>query len=214
MIQHWNITDKREKLMNKKKIVAVLIATLLPSLGVGWYYISQTQHKSQSVKLEQAKGEKKASYKEKEAKVEEKLTAIEESRKTLETDKKVSNGDQIDSLKKSLLSAFNYLSSVDSYEKIENKDSYNHLQISSKTMLSTLYRMMKAGYSYDETTVEVYESDSDNVIQFVFEMKKEGEEPISFAGNYVIGTEQIEIANMHGNPTGLASPTDGPQSQE
>jgi hypothetical protein len=197
--------------MNKSKKIIAVGAAIILFIGGSWYFLGQRQHESQDVKLEKAKGKETESDSEKQAKVEEKLTAIEESRKTLETDKKVSDGGQIESLKNALRSGFNYLSSVDSSERIDNGDSYNHLQISSKTMLDTLYRMIKAGYTYDESTVEVYKSDSDNVLQFVYEMKKDGEEAISFAGNYVIGTEQVEVANMHGSPTGLASPTSGPQ---
>ena len=197
--------------MNKSKKIIAVGAAIILFIGGSWYFLGQRQHESQDVKLEKAKGKETESDSEKQTKVEEKLTAIEESRKTLETDKKVSDGGQIESLKNALRSGFNYLSSVDSSERIDNGDSYNHLQISSKTMLDTLYRMIKAGYTYDESTVEVYKSDNDNVLQFVYEMKKDGEEAISFAGNYVIGTEQVEVANMHGSPTGLASPTSGPQ---
>ena len=80
----------------------------------------------------------------------------------------------------------------------------NHLSITNSADAETIAMMIRAGYQYDETSVEVYKSDSSNVYQFLALLKKD-EEVLSFTGNYVVGTQQIELAGLKGEPTGIAN---------
>ena len=77
------------------------------------------------------------------------------------------------------------------------------LSVTSQAMAQTVVTMLKAGYQLDITTLKVYASDSENVYQFTVDLTKDGAENLSLAGNYVTGTQQLEIASLHGIPTGI-----------
>lgn len=124
-----------------------------------------------------------------------------DSIKVLEKKDKELTGSEVDSVKESLNQALTYIQNQENQSDIEvNYD--NRLSITRLSMAQTIKVMMGAGYSYDESSVKVYESKSDNVYQFIFNLKKESDNTeLSYVGNYVVGTKQLEIVNMFGVPT-------------
>ncbi|WP_242258274.1 hypothetical protein [Streptococcus thoraltensis] len=68
-------------------------------------------------------------------------------------------------------------------------------------MLNELASMLMTGYQYDSDSLEVFESHADNVYQMVFTVSKTETDRLSFAGNYVPATHQIELTSMKGTLT-------------
>ena len=194
--------------MKKGKIITIVVIILALVCGGTYYYINQNNVSNPQVELEKSTGTK---VKKTKKKVQKKQNAISESKNTLET-QILASDEQKNLVKGAMSKAIETLNKSKIAEPVKN-DYNSHLQNTNQDMLSVIVLMINAGYKYDESTLEVYESDSDNVSQFVFEMKKDGVAPIAFACNYVQGTEQIEIANQHGQPVGLESPDNSPQSK-
>ncbi|MFS1664108.1 hypothetical protein [Streptococcus sp. zg-JUN1979] len=96
-----------------------------------------------------------------------------------------------------------YLNSIDDVSNVEVNYA-NHLSITYKVDAETVVSMLKIGYVYDKESLEVYESNSSNVYQFTLLLKRDNE-VLSLTGNYVVGTEQVELAGLHGSPTGIAN---------
>lgn len=71
-------------------------------------------------------------------------------------------------------------------------------QITERGILTSLSNALVGGYTFDEGSLSVYNSDSKNVKQFTFNMVSEGTY-VSFTGNYVTGTGQIQLATMQGS---------------
>lgn len=71
-------------------------------------------------------------------------------------------------------------------------------QITERGILTSLSNALVGGYTFDENSLSVYNSDSKNVKQFTFNMVSEGTY-VSFTGNYVTGTGQIQLATMQGS---------------
>ncbi len=63
--------------------------------------------------------------------------------------------------------------------------------------------MLMAGYHFDLESLQVYESDASNVYQFIIKLVTDKGDKLSLAGNYVLGTEQFEIASVHGTPVNV-----------
>lgn len=72
-------------------------------------------------------------------------------------------------------------------------------------MAQTIITMLLAGYSYDESSLVVNLSDSDNVYQFTVSLSKSDTDKLTLVGNYVLKTTQIELSSLHGSPTGIAN---------
>lgn len=130
------------------------------------------------------------------------LSANEEATNTLErADKSLSDGES-QQVKESLVVAFDYLNSVNQHSDVQMSYQYK-LSITNLSMGQTMVTMLEAGYQLDLSTVKVYESDNENVYQFTVDLIKEGSDNLSIAGNYVTGTQQLELASLHGIPTGI-----------
>lgn len=190
------------------KIIGLVTLLLLVNVGL-YLYLNHNRDTQPKIELEQSKGVK---VKEKKKAPKQKQSAISESKNTLET-QTLASEEQKNLVKEAMSKAIETLNNSKVAEPVKN-DYASHLQNTNQGMLSVIVLMIKAGYKYDESTLEVYKSNSENVSQFVFEMKKDGVEPIAFACNYVQGTTQIEIANQHGEPVGLQSPDNSKQSLE
>lgn len=195
---------------NKKTL---LVGAIIVALIAGGYFIYSALNQSDKPEYSLQKaseGNKKATTQvdTEESKPE---TAIDEARSTLESKTKASEKEQ-EAVSQALQAGLDVLSKSEIGSEVKN-DYNSHLQNTSQDLLQITVLMFKAGYKFKDGSLEVYKSDNDNVSQFVFVMSKDGEEDISFAGNYVQGTKQIEIANQHGTPTGLESPDNGPQSE-
>lgn len=195
--------------MAKKKVVVLaLIACLL--VGGGAYILTIPKENSINYSLEKANSTTSKSKKDTETSSSNSKTSREEALDTLETQTKVSDSEKSE-VSDALDEGFKVLNTTEIGSDVKN-DYSSHLGNSTQEMLKITVLALKAGYIYDNNSLEVYKSDNSGVVQFVFEMKKDGEENISFAGNYVQSTRQIEIANQHGRIAGVASPDGGSQS--
>ena len=75
----------------------------------------------------------------------------------------------------------------------------NHLSLTSKPMILTFAMAINlAGYSFDESKTEVSKSYSDDVLQFICVLTKDGQENSYFVGNYNDYSGQLQIASYHG----------------
>lgn len=195
--------------MTKKKVVVLaLIACLL--VGGGAYILTIPKENSINYSLEKANSTTSKSKKDTETSPSNSKTSREEALDTLETQTKVSDSEKSE-VSDALDEGFKILNTTEIGSDVKN-DYSSHLGNSTQEMLKITVLALKAGYIYDNNSLEVYKSDNSGVVQFVFEMKKDGAENISFAGNYVQSTRQIEIANQHGTIAGVASPDGGSQS--
>lgn len=129
--------------------------------------------------------------------------AIDEAKGSLEkVDKQVVSKQALSAVSESVKLGLDALKAVDDQSKVQLTYE-NRLSITNPARAQTLVTMFLAGYTYDAQTLEVYKSNETNVYQFVFSLKKAGAEDISFSGNYVKGTKQIEVVNMYGIPAGV-----------
>lgn len=127
-----------------------------------------------------------------------------EAKETLEQKDNVSTDEEKNLVVESLAKGMEYLASVNDPSLVQlSYDS--QLSITSKYTAQALVMMLLAGYKYDASSVEVFESENDNVYQFIFQLVKSETDKLSITGNYVTGTHQIEIVNIYGNPTGVAN---------
>lgn len=130
------------------------------------------------------------------------ISAQDEATETLEKADEPLGEEETQRVNASLTVAFDYLTQVNNQSDVQvtYKDK---LSVTSQSMAQTVVTMLKAGYQLDSSTLKVYASDSENVYQFTVDLTKDGTENLVLAGNYVTGTEQLEIASLHGIPTGI-----------
>ncbi|KXT83183.1 hypothetical protein STRDD11_01645 [Streptococcus sp. DD11] len=75
----------------------------------------------------------------------------------------------------------------------------NHLSSTSSPMVLTFAMALNlAGYRLEDSQTEVFKSYSDDVLQFICVLSKDGEENSYFVGNYNDYTAQLQIASYHG----------------
>lgn len=127
-------------------------------------------------------------------------SVVRQAREALEQSQNSATDTSTKEVKEVLNQVMDYLKTASSLEMTYS----NHLSITNSADAETIAMMIRAGYQYDETSVEVYKSDSSNVYQFLALFKKD-EEVLSFTGNYVVGTQQVELAGLQGEPTGIAN---------
>ncbi len=130
------------------------------------------------------------------------VSVQDEATETLEKADEPLDDEAIQKVNASLTVAFDYLTQVNNQSDVQvtYKDK---LSVTSQAMAQTVVTMLKAGYQLDISTLKVYASDSENVYQFTVDLTKDGAENLSLAGNYVTGTQQLEIASLYGIPTGI-----------
>lgn len=185
----------------KKKVVIGLLVLL-----VGLIILSvRSCHRSEQSRspssstdtVTQQSSKKKSSTSESEV-----LSAQDEATQTLEKADEPLGEEETQRVNASLTIAFDYLTQVNSQSDVQvtYKDK---LSVTSQAMAQTVVTMLKAGYQLDISTLKVYASNSENVYQFTVDLVKEGTENLTLAGNYVTGTQQLEIASLHGIPTGI-----------
>ena len=130
------------------------------------------------------------------------VSVQDEATQTLEKSDEPLDDEATQKVSASLTVAFEYLTQVNNQSDVQvtYKDK---LSVTSQAMAQTVVTMLKAGYQLDSSTLKVYASDSENVYQFTVDLTKNGAENLTLVGNYVTGTEQLEIASLHGIPTGI-----------
>lgn len=130
------------------------------------------------------------------------FNVLEQSKKTLENSDSPVSKTNYEVTKRDVEQAIAYFTSV----KIEDfgtlEGTYdNRLSLTSLEMINELASMLMTGYHYDNDSLEVFNSHADNVYQLVFTVSKSDTDKLSFAGNYVPATHQIELTSMKGVPT-------------
>ncbi|MGT2908239.1 hypothetical protein [Streptococcus dentiloxodontae] len=124
----------------------------------------------------------------------------QEAEDTLETDDKIKDNNKISAAQDSIKTVFDYINKTDANDLTPSVNTCSNL--TSKSMLQSLKTMMKAGYTIDLNSLQLYESANENVEQFIISMTKASDNTqIALAGNYVPNTKQVEIASIHGTPT-------------
>ncbi|MEY8462192.1 hypothetical protein [Streptococcus merionis] len=180
------------KLLKQKKILislAVVVIFLLARL------INQMWFQPTESGLEEITSRKEVVEKKFERNV------VKQAQSTLEKPEELLEGQAVENVRDSIQVAIDYLSEFKDLVGIE-PTYYNRLSITDDEMLQTLATMVIVGYQWDKDRLMVYGSQSENVHQFVFSMSHPERRTISFVGNYVIGTQQLEIVSMKGNPIG------------
>lgn len=125
-----------------------------------------------------------------------------EAESTLEaSDRHVSDKDK-ERVKSSLSVPIDYLVNTKTQSDVK-VDYQNKLSITDPTVAQTVKTMLMAGYHFDLESLQVYESDASNVYQFTINLVTDKGDKLSLAGNYVLGTEQFEIASVHGTPVNV-----------
>lgn len=125
-----------------------------------------------------------------------------EAKSTLEaSDCHVSDKDK-ERVKSSLSVPIDYLVNTKTQSEVK-VDYQNKLSITDPTVAQTVKTMLMAGYHFDLESLQVYESDASNVYQFTINLVTDKGDKLSLAGNYVLGTEQFEIASVHGTPVNV-----------
>ena len=185
----------------KKKVVIGLLVFLVGLIMLFVRSCHRNEHlqspSSRTDTIIQQSSKKKSSTSESEV-----LSAQDEATQTLEKSDEPLGKVETQKVNASLTVAFDYLTQVNNQSDVQvtYKDK---LSVTSQAMAQTVVTMLKAVYQLDIRTLKVYASDSENVYQFTVDLIKDGAENLSLAGNYVIGTEQLEIASLHGIPTGI-----------
>ncbi|HEN0407610.1 TPA: hypothetical protein U5Y67_000101 [Streptococcus agalactiae] len=180
--------------MRRKKIILVL---MLISMAFIVYKViqrddSNKENKNHSVKVERVEPKHKVKA----------YDPTKEAESTLEaSDRQVSDNER-EKLKKSLSVSIDYLVKIPTQSDIKG-DYQKKLSITNPTVAQTVKTMLMAGYHFDLESLQVYESDASNVYQFTINLVTDKRDKLSLAGNYVLGTDQFEIASVHGTPVNV-----------
>lgn len=128
-------------------------------------------------------------------------TPQEEAEATLENKTPIEDASRKILIMQSIKSAFDYIRNTSTEEL---KPSYEHkLSITDPSRINTFKSLLEIGYNVDEASLKIYNSNNTNVNQFIFDMSKPEGNTITIVGNYVAGTEQIELVQIKGIPSGL-----------
>lgn len=86
----------------------------------------------------------------------------------------------------------------------DTKGTYeNHLSMSDNPMIQTVaIAMLINHYSYQKDKIEILESNSDDVVQVLIPMTKQGADSVYFVANYNLTVQQLQIADYVGGPIG------------
>ncbi|QQC34898.1 hypothetical protein I6H78_06515 [Streptococcus oralis] len=80
-----------------------------------------------------------------------------------------------------------------------------HLKMAKQDMImSFAVSFQQNGYDVDVNNIEVYESKSTDVVQFIVKSTKKGEESIFWTGNYNTLAHQVSISHYYGGHVGKA----------
>ena len=80
-----------------------------------------------------------------------------------------------------------------------------HLKMAKQDMImSFAVSFQQNGYDVNVDDIEVYESKSSDVVQFIVKSTKKGEDSIFWVGNYNTMAHQVSISNYYGGKVGKA----------
>lgn len=81
----------------------------------------------------------------------------------------------------------------------------NHLIMAKRDMIvSFAVALQQNGYDVNVDDIEVYESKSSGVVQFIVKSTKKGEDSIFWVGNYMTQEHQVSIERYYGGHVGKA----------
>lgn len=81
----------------------------------------------------------------------------------------------------------------------------NHLKMATHDMImSFAVALQQNEYDVNVDDIEVYESKSSGVVQFIVKTTKKGEDSIFWVGNYYTSEEQVDIRRYYGGHVGKA----------
>lgn len=81
----------------------------------------------------------------------------------------------------------------------------NHLKMATHDMImSFAVSFQQNGYDVNVNDIEVYESKSSGVVQFIVKSTKKGEDSIFWVGNYYTSENQVDIRRYYGGHVGKA----------
>ncbi|MEX2803863.1 hypothetical protein AB3329_01915 [Streptococcus sp. H31] len=182
----------------RKKIVVTL---LLLVLGIGFMALRSCSKQKTRLRNDSSVSEK-SSVISSNSDEQSFFSARDEAEETLERNDSLLGDKETAAVAASLHTAFDYLRTVKKQSEVA-VTYQDKLAITKRSMAQTVVAMFLAGYTVDWDTVMVYASDNDNVYQFTVDLVKSGSDNLSLVGNYVTGTEQLEITSLHGIPTGI-----------
>ena len=79
----------------------------------------------------------------------------------------------------------------------------NHLSMTDNPMIQTVaIAMLINHYTYQADRIEILESDSDDVVQVLIPLTKQGADNVCFVANYNLTVQQLQIADYVGGPIG------------
>lgn len=81
----------------------------------------------------------------------------------------------------------------------------NHLKMATHDMIIAFaVALQQNGYDVNVDDIEVYESKSSGVVQFIVKSTKKGEDSIFWVGNYYTSEQQVNIKRYYGGHVGKA----------
>lgn len=187
--------------MSRKRMILILLV-VLTGLGLLTNCVRQ---KNQEILKKTVKQERQIANKTSQSIEEDdshQLDVVEQGKKTLEKSDLPVSKTAYDQTKSDVEKAIAYINSVkiEDFGKLEGTYE-NRLSLTNLEMLNELASMLMTGYHYDSDSLEVFQSKADNVYQMVFTVSKSETDRLSFVGNYVPATHQIELTSMKGTPT-------------
>ena len=103
-----------------------------------------------------------------------------------------------DDVSKAIKEAIAYANSVDKMKDVVYTVE-NHLSMTdSASATSFIAIIKKGGFTFDEAELEVFESDSSDVLQFLMVLKKDGEANSYWVGNYNTYIEGLTFTSVWG----------------
>ncbi|HEM4766530.1 TPA: hypothetical protein U1045_001535 [Streptococcus suis] len=103
-----------------------------------------------------------------------------------------------DDVSKAIKEAIAYANSVDKIKDIVYTVE-NHLSMSDSASATSFIAIIKrGGFTFDEAELEVFESDSSDVIQFLMVLKKDGEAKSYWVGNYNVYIAGLTFTSVWG----------------
>ncbi|WP_373756968.1 hypothetical protein [Streptococcus ferus] len=103
---------------------------------------------------------------------------------------------------KAITNAQNYCQKIEFAGKAEGNVS-NSMAMTQNPMVQTFAMVIKINkYSFDSSQLEVYESNSDDVVQFICVMTKAGSDNNYWVGNYNIDAKQLQLSSYQGGDIG------------
>lgn len=185
---------------SKKQLAIIGGCACLGVLIVGGaYYIATTQN-APSFKLEKAKPSQDNDTQTSKSSSSEEVyydDSTKQAKSTLESNKEVSEKDFN-------IAKIKIVYALDAIKNSENTEpSYGSFYgITTTQMIESLKQAYSFGYTPDETSLKVYQSNSNNVHQFIIDFLN-GDKKVTVTGNLNTDTNQVQFSTVQGSFEGV-----------